>query len=145
VQSDLEVSIDQPGLVEGKRVLIVEDGPTVTHGGMPYGAGWVAAQQYEIAEVVDPRPHAVGSIRATFDSNTHLETVLPAMGYSEQQREELAATIEASGAEVVLNASPADIESLLDLSLPVARVAYRWVPREGADIMARVRSLLDGE
>jgi predicted GTPase len=142
VLSDLEVSLDNPDQLAGKRVLIVEDGPTVTHGGMPYGAGWVAAQKYAPGEVVDPRPHAVGSIAETFAANSHLERVLPAMGYSDVQRQELTATIEASGADLVLNASPADIESLLDLSLPVAQVQYQWVQREGTDVLGLVRDLL---
>ena len=74
--------------VRGKRVLIVEDGPTVTHGGMPWGAGWVAARQYGAGEIVDPRPHARGSIQATYAANPHLRQVLPAMGYSRDQRAE---------------------------------------------------------
>jgi predicted GTPase len=142
VQSDLEVSVDGPDLIRGKRVLIVEDGPTVTHGGMAYGAGWVAAQKYAAAEIIDPAPFAVGSIREICDRYQHLRQVLPAMGYSEQQRSELKATIEASNADVVINASPANIEELLELSLPVAQVRYSFVQRSGADLFARVCALL---
>jgi len=142
VQSDLEVSVEQPALIRGKRVLIVEDGPTVTHGGMAYGAGMVAAKQYGVADIIDPRPFALGSLADTFSANPHLQRVLPAMGYSAEQRAELKATIEASGAEVVLNASPADIAGLLQLSLPVVQVGYRFVVRQGVDIVARVRGLL---
>jgi predicted GTPase len=142
VYSDLEVSIEQPGQIRGKKVLVVEDGPTVTHGGMAYGAGWVAARKYEVAELVDPRPFAVGSISETCERYSHLRQVLPAMGYSDSQRKELKATIEASDAEIVLNASPADIGALLDLSLPVVQVRYQFVVRRGADILARVRQLV---
>jgi predicted GTPase len=142
VQSDLEVSLDDPDLIRGKRVLIVEDGPTVTHGGMAYGAGWVAAQKYAVAEIIDPRPFAVGSILETCERYQHLRQVLPAMGYSEQQRAELKATIEASNADVVINASPASIPELLELSLPVAQVRYRFVQRSGVDLFARVCALL---
>jgi predicted GTPase len=140
--ADLEVSVTQPEALAGRRVLIVEDGPTVTHGGMSYGAGWVAAMRYGVAEVIDPRPHAQGTIRDTYAACPHLGRVLPAMGYSEDQRRELKATIEASGAEVVLNGSPADIGSLLALALPVEQVAYRFVLREGADLLGAVQALL---
>ena len=140
--ADLEVSVEDPDLIEGKRVLIVEDGPTVTHGGMGYGAGWVAARKYGAAEVIDPRAAAVGGIRDTYLAHPQLLAVLPAMGYSQQQRLELKTTIEASGAELVLNASPANIATLLDLTLPAVQVRYRFVAREGVDLLARVRALL---
>lgn len=142
LQSDLAVTVNQPELLRGKRVLVVEDGPSVTHGGMPYGAGWVAAQQHAPDMIVDPAPHAVGSIRETLDTFKHLYRVLPAMGYSQAQRAELKSTIEKSEAEVVINASPADIASLLDLSLPVVKVRYRFTPVTGADILAIVRERL---
>jgi predicted GTPase len=142
VQSDLDVAVDDPDLIRGKRVLIVEDGPTVTHGGMAYGAGWVAAQKYAASEIIDPVPFAIGSIRATCDRYQHLRQVLPAMGYSEHQRAELKATIEASNADVVINASPANIQQLLELELPVVQVRYHFVIRSGIDLMARVNALL---
>jgi predicted GTPase len=142
LQSDLEVSVDDPELLRGRRVLVIEDGPTVTHGGMGYGAGWVAAQKYNVDELVDPAPSATGSIAGTLEEHTHLRRVLPAMGYSRSQREELKKTIEGSDAEVVLNASPADVGTLLDLTLPVVRVYYRFKPLQGVDILERVRQLL---
>ena len=140
--ADLEVSVDDPGALAGRRVLVVEDGPSVTHGGMAYGAGWVAAQRYATGSLVDPRDSAVGSIRETLMKFDQLKEVLPAMGYSESQRAELKQSIENSGAEVVINASPADVGSLLNLSIPVVRVRYRFAPREGVDILERVRRLL---
>ncbi len=142
VESDLELSVEEPKRLAGKRVIVVEDGPTVTHGGMAFGAGKVAAQQYGVGEIIDPRPFAVGTILDTFSANPHLDDVLPAMGYSDTQRQELADTIEASGAELVLNGSPANIEELLELSLPVAQVSYRWVQREGPDLVERVMESL---
>ena len=142
LQSDLEVSLDSPQLLAGKKVLIVEDGPTVTHGGMAYGAGWVAAQRWHAGEIVNPKPHAVGSIADTFARNPHLESVLPAMGYSEAQRRELATTIESSDAQVLVNGSPADIATLLDISIPVAQVRYQFTPRQGIDLVQRVTQLL---
>lgn len=143
LQSDLEVTVDEPELLRNRRVLVVEDGPTVTHGGMAYGAGWVAAQKYGPNTLVDPAPHAVGSIRDVLNSYGELRQVLPAMGYSNEQRAELKETIERSGAEVVLNGSPADIASLLELELPVVQVNYRFVPVQGVDILARVRQLVE--
>ncbi len=142
LRADLEVSVEQPEQVAGRRVLIVEDGPTLTHGGMSHGAGWVAAQKYGAAEIVDPRASAVGSILDTLTRYPHLEPVLPAMGYSETQREELKRTIENSGAELVVNGSPADIAGLLQLSLPVVRVRYRFVPGEGVDLLGAVSAML---
>ncbi len=143
LQSDLEVDVERPEALAGRRVLIVEDGPTVTHGGMAYGAGWVAAEKYGVGEVLDPAPGAVGSVRDTLETYPHLRRVLPAMGYSETQRTELKTTIEASRAEVVINASPADIATLLHLSLPVVQVRYRFTPRRGVDILARVKKLVE--
>jgi predicted GTPase len=142
LQSDLEVDVEEPARLTGARVLIVEDGPTVTHGGMAFGAGWVAAQQCRVGDIIDPRPHAVGSINETFAANPHLQRVLPAMGYSAAQRDELRATIEASGAELVINASPADIATLLGLSVPVVQVRYRWSQRSGPDVVKAVSALL---
>ncbi|RLA55800.1 MAG: GTPase [Gammaproteobacteria bacterium] len=142
VLSDLEVTVEDPDSMRGKRVLIVEDGPTVTHGGMAYGAGWVAAQKYGVGDIIDPRPFAVGGIREVFARNRHLERVLPAMGYSQHQCRELKATIEASEADLVLNASPANIATLLELALPVTQVNYRFVPRQGPDMLAAVMGLL---
>ena len=141
LQADLEVTVSNPKLILGKRVLIVEDGPTVTHGGMAYGAGWVAAQNYGVGGVIDPRPFASGSIDAIYTTYPHLQKVLPAMGYSDKQREELKTTIEATRAEVVLNASPANIAALLDLSIPVVQVDYRFVARTGLDLVKRVIEL----
>jgi predicted GTPase len=142
VQADLVVSVDNPGALRDRRVLVVEDGPSVTHGGMAYGAGWVAAHQFGAGEIVDPSPFAVGSIRETLASYPHLEAVLPAMGYSRDQRGELKATIEASGAEVVVSASPAALGDLLELSLPVVQVRYVFRPLAGVDLLSLVSGLL---
>ncbi len=141
VESDLVVTANRPADITGKRVLVLEDGPTVTHGGMTHGAGYIAARQHRAAAVIDPRPFAVGSIADTFASYPHLEQVLPAMGYSEQQRDDLRATIAASGAELVINGSPMDADRLLGLELPVVQVSYRWVQVGGDDILAQVISL----
>jgi len=102
---------------------VVEDGPTVTHGGMAYGAGAIVAQKHG-AVLVDPRPYAVGSIAATFAKYTHLERVLPAMGYGDEQTRELKQTIEATPCDLVVVATPIDIRKLLHLSKPSVRASY---------------------
>ena len=110
--------------VRGRRVLVVEDGPSVTHGGMPYGAGTVAAQQAQAGELVDPRRWAVGSIAATFEQYPHLGHVLPAMGYSASQLEELSRTIRAVDCDVVVSGTPVDLERLVDGGHPIRRATY---------------------
>ena len=143
--SDLELVLDQPELIEGKRVLVIEDGPTVTHGGMSFGAGSVAAERLG-ATPVDPRPYAVGTIKDTFEAYPHMERILPAMGYSEAQREALAETINACCAaenvSCVIDASPARLDLMLDLDVPLSRVSYRFVQLEGDPLEERVLALL---
>lgn len=127
------------------RVLVIEDGPTVTHGGMAFGAGTVAAERYG-ATPVDPRPYAVGTIRDTFAKYPHLERVLPAMGYSGKQREALAATINACCAAedvaLVLDASPARLDRMIKLDVPLVRVAYRFVQLDGPPLDELVMKML---
>ena len=110
--------------LRGKRVLVVEDGPTLTHGGMSFGAGLVAARQAGAAELIDPRSFAVGSIAATFDRYPHIGHVLPAMGYSEAQLLELEATINASACDVVVTGTPIDLGRLIRSRYPVRHVVY---------------------
>jgi predicted GTPase len=111
-------------MVKGKRVLVVEDGPTLTHGEMPYGAGVVAARQCEAAELVDPRPFAVGSIRSTFEQRKHLTNLLPAMGYSAMQRHELEETIRRTPCDLVVIATPIDLNRVIKIDKPNLRVSY---------------------
>jgi len=110
--------------IRHKRVLVVEDGPTVTHGGMPYGAGWVAAKRHDAAEIVDPRPYAVGSIRDTYAAYPGTGPVLPAMGYGEEQVRELAETIRRTPADLVVIGTPVDLATLVHLDKPSVRVRY---------------------
>jgi len=124
VETECRVSVAAPELIRGRRVLVVEDGPTLTHGEMRYGAGVVAARQYGAAEQVDPRPFAVGSIRGTFERFPHLERLLPAMGYSDTQRRELEETINRTDCDLVLVATPIDLARLLHLDKPSLRVGY---------------------
>ena len=118
------VSVSEPYLVKGQRVLVVEDGPTLTHGEMPYGAGVVAARQCGAAELVDPRPYAVGSIRGTYERYPHLTNLLPAMGYSALQRHELEETIRRTPCDLVLIATPIDLARVIKLEKPNLRVTY---------------------
>ena len=141
VEADLVVDVEEPALVRDKRVLIVEDGPTLTHGGMATGAGYVAAMEFGAAGVIDPRPHAVGSIAEAFRRHPHLGPVLPALGYSDQQREELAETVARAGAELVIDASPARLDRFLAAGQPVVRVFYRFQQRSGPDLFEIVRKV----
>ncbi len=126
IEADLDIEVERSELITGRRVLVVEDGPTLTHGGMPYGAGKIAAEQYDAGELVDPRPCAVGSVADSFRAYPHMTDVLPALGYSARQRDELTQTIENSGADVVIDASPASLDRMLNLSMPVVRVRYKF-------------------
>jgi predicted GTPase len=114
-----------PEQIRGKRVLAVEDGPTLTHGEMGYGAAVLAAKQYAAASLVDPRPFAVGSIRETFAAYGHLTELLPAMGYGREQMEELRETIARSDADLVLIGTPIDLRRVIELDKPALRVTYR--------------------
>jgi predicted GTPase len=116
--------LESSAAVAGKRVLVVEDGPTLTHGGMSYGAGFVAATRAGVAEILDPRASAAPGIAAVYARYPHIGRVLPAVGYGEAQRAELRRTIEDSAAEVVVSATPIDLRLLLDLAKPVVRVRY---------------------
>ncbi|MCH8968571.1 MAG: GTPase [Planctomycetes bacterium] len=124
VQANSPVSVADSDGVKGKRVLVIEDGPTLTHGEMPYGAGHVAARQFGAAEIVDPRPFAQGSIKATFEKYRHVTNVLPAMGYSDTQVAELEATIDATPCDLVLVATPIDLGRILKINKPATRVLY---------------------
>ena len=110
--------------IMGKKALVIEDGPTVTHGSMPYGAGTVAAERAGVREIVDPRPYAVGSIVETFNKYTHLTNVLPAMGYGRKQIKELEETIKNTDAEVVVSGTPIDITRVLKSDKPIIRIRY---------------------
>lgn len=129
-----EITVADPAAVKGRRVLVVEDGPTLTHGDMPYGAGYLAARRCGAAEIVDPRPHAVGSIRATFEKYPHVGPVLPAMGYGERQIRELADTIQAAPCDLVLFATPIDLPRLMPIHKPALRVTYEYADHGEPDL-----------
>jgi predicted GTPase len=116
--------VDNPDSIRGKKVLVVEDGPTLTHGGMSFGAAYLAAQRFGASEIVDPRPHAVGSIQRTFEKYPQTGPVLPAMGYSTSQLHELAQTIQNTPVDMVLIGTPIDLANLIKIRRPTQRVQY---------------------
>jgi predicted GTPase len=127
------VMLDDPSAVAGKRVLVVEDGPSTTHGGMPYGAGYVAAK-HAGAGIIDPRPYAVGELASAYTRYPHLGPVLPALGYSHAQLEALQDSINRAEVELVVSATPIDLAALLDLNKPVVRARYEFA-ETGAPVL----------
>jgi predicted GTPase len=124
VRAQSPVTIEKAQEVRGKRVLVIEDGPTLTHGGMTFGAGVVAARNAGVGEIVDPSPYAVGSIKATYEKYPNAKGILPAMGYSDEQIRELETTIEKTPCDVIISATPIDITRVLKVSKPMLRVGY---------------------
>ncbi|MBN2409612.1 MAG: GTPase [Candidatus Aminicenantes bacterium] len=124
IKANSAITVKNGGKIAGKRVLVIEDGPTLTHGGMTFGAGVVAARKYGAAEIVDPRPFAVGSIKKTFEKYNHLDKVLPAMGYGEKQTRELAATINKIDCDLVVSGTPIDLNRVLTVNKTLLRVRY---------------------
>ena len=150
VRAASPVTLDDPDQVRGRRVLVVEDGPTITHGGMAYGAGTIAARAAGAAEIVDPRACAVPEIASIYEQYPHIGTVLPALGYGEAQVEALAQTIRASDADMVIAATPIDLGALIQVNKPIVRARYEFAetgePSLGAlvdDYLARIGLLGD--
>jgi len=137
------VRLSDPDAVRGKRVLVVDDGPTLTHGGMAFGAGYVAAKAAGATEIVDPRASAAASLRAVFDAFPHLDHVLPAMGYGDAQRADLAQTINKSGADVVVAGTPIDLARALDIDLPVVRAHYDYADLDSPGLAKAVDDFLN--
>ena len=124
IEAASPVTVEKPDVIKGKRCLVVEDGPTLTHGGMKFGAGIVAAEKFGATEVVDPRPWITGTIAETFESYPDIGKLLPAMGYGEQQIKDLEATINAADCDVVIIGTPIDLRRLLHIEKPSVRVTY---------------------
>jgi predicted GTPase len=116
--------VDDPDAIRGKRVLVIEDGPTLTHGEMAYGAGWVAARRFGAAEIVDPRPFAVGSIHDTYVKYPKTGTILPAMGYGDKMVKDLEKTINKADVDLVISATPIDLTRIIKVNKPMQRVRY---------------------
>ncbi len=124
IEANSPITVDNPETVRGKRVLVIEDGPTLTHGEMGYGAGVVASKNLGAAELIDPRPYAKGSIREVFRKFPHIGPLLPAMGYSQFQMQELKETIEDTPCDLVVIGTPIDLRKMIDLKKPTVRVKY---------------------
>jgi len=130
------LDVPDPGSIRGKRVLVIEDGPTTTHGGMPFGAGVMAARLNEAAELVDPRPYAVGEIAETFEKYPNIGPLLPAMGYGDAQIRDLEATVNAVDCDLVLVATPIDLTRLIKIEKPHMHIGYSLVQEDGALVAA---------
>src|SRR5512140_1073251 len=141
LRADSPVSLERPDLVAGKRVLVIEDGPTLTHGGMNFGAGVVAVRG-SAAEIVDPSPYAVGSIRDTYAKYPNAKGILPAMGYSAEQISELEATIQKTPVDVVVVGTPIDLRRVLNIEKPAVRVRYELRERNEGAIEAAIAKAL---
>jgi predicted GTPase len=142
VEAASPISVDRPELIEGKRVLVVEDGPTLTHGEMTYGAGVVAATKFGAAELVDPRPYTVASITATFEKYPNIGTLLPAMGYGPKQIKDLEQTINRTKADSVIIATPIDLRKLVKINKPTVRVGYELQEIGQPDLDSVIRRLM---
>jgi predicted GTPase len=143
IKTASEIHVRDASSIAGKRVLVVEDGPTITHGGMPAGAGFAAAEKFSAAAVVDPREYAVNSIREVYRSYPHIGPVLPAMGYSPGQIRDLRNTIERCPCDMVLSATPINLEGLMTLEKPVKRVSYETREQAGEPLKKIIAEFLE--
>ena len=142
IRADSPVTCEKPELVKGKKVLVIEDGPTLTHGSMSFGAGVVAAKNAGAAEIVDPFPYAVASIAATYNKYPNAKGILPAMGYGDAQILDLEATIAATPCDVVISATPIDITRVLKVNKPMVRATYELAEVKVGQLEAAVRKAL---
>jgi predicted GTPase len=144
IRANSPVTCEHPELVQGRNVLIIEDGPTLTHGSMSYGAGVVAARNVGVASIVDPTPYAVKSIAATYRKYPNAQGILPAMGYGDEQVADLEATIKATPCDVVISATPIDITRVLKVDKPMVRVAYTLAEVTPGQLAREVEKVLAG-
>jgi predicted GTPase len=124
IEAASPISVEDPSVIRGKRVLIVEDGPTLTHGDMTYGAGTIAARKFGALEIIDPRPFVTGSIKDTFKKYPRIGLLLPAMGYGDKQKKDLADTINKTPCDAVIIGTPIDLRKIIDIKKPTVRVRY---------------------
>ncbi len=142
IKCNSTIAVDKPELIKGKRAIVIEDGPTLTHGGMTYGAGYFAAKNSGVAEIVDCKPYAVGTIKATYEKYPNSGQILPAMGYSEGQVKDLEQTINATPADVVIEGTPIDITRLVKVNKPIASVTYELEETEPGVIEAMIKKVV---
>jgi predicted GTPase len=137
------IQLEDPSAVYQRRVLVIEDGPTTTHGGMAYGAGYVAATRAGVQEIVDPRPFAVPAIAEIYDRYPHIGAILPAMGYSPEQLGALAATIDRADVDLVISATPCDLRQMIGVNKPIVRAFYEFAEAESPGLTGVVREWLE--
>ncbi|RKX69331.1 GTPase [candidate division WOR-3 bacterium] len=145
IEARSPITVDNPELLPGKRALIIEDGPTLTHGGMPYGAGYLAATKAKVKEIIDPRPFAVGSIKKAYEEYPQIGKILPALGYGKKQLKELAETIHRSDAEVVVIGTPVDLRRVIDIEIPAVRITYELEEKKGPRLEDFISDLIRKE
>jgi predicted GTPase len=143
VLADMEVFVDRPELVKGRRVAVIEDSPSVTHGGLPYGAGYVAAEKYGASEVVDPKPYAVGIVKELLQVYPHIGPVIPSVGYNIQHIRDLEVTIDRMDVDVVVLGTPVDLTRIINIRKPVVRVYWELKVLEGPTISELVDEFLN--
>ena len=124
IEAASPISVENGDDIKGKRVLVIEDGPTLTHGGMKYGAGMVAAKKYGAKEIINAKPYAVGSIKQTYEKYDHIEDILPAMGYGDNQVKELEEIVKSIDCDVIISGTPIDIKRVIDTDKKIVRVGY---------------------
>ena len=144
IEAASPISVEEPEMVKGKRVLVIEDGPTLTHGEMGFGAGFVAAKKFGAGTIVDAKPFAVGSIKETYEKYPHLNTILPAMGYGKEQIKELEQTINSIDCDLVLSGTPIDITRVITTNKPVIRVKYELQEIGQPDLKSVLAGFLQG-
>ncbi|HHU39149.1 MAG TPA: GTPase [Propionibacterium sp.] len=144
IRCDSPVTVEDPDLVRGKRVVVIEDGPTLTHGSMSFGAGVVGAKAAGVAEIVDPAPSAVASLAATYEKYPNARGILPAMGYGEAQIRDLEATIDAVDADAVVSGTPIDLTRVLEVNKPMTRARYELREQVPGVLAEAVRNALGG-
>jgi predicted GTPase len=142
IRANSPVTVEKPEMVKGKKVLVIEDGPTLTHGSMSYGAGVIAARNVGVAEIVDPTPYAVASIAATYNKYPNAKGILPAMGYGDKQIKDLEATIDAAPCDVVLSATPIDITRVLKVNKPMVRATYELAEIKDGQIAEAIKKVI---
>lgn len=143
VLADMEVFVDKPELVKGRRVAVIEDSPSVTHGGLPYGAGYVAAEKYGVSEVIDPKPYAVGIVRELLQTYPHVGPVIPSVGYNVKHIRDLEMTINNMDVDAVILGTPVDLTKIINIRKPVVRVYWELKVLEGPTISELVDEFLN--
>lgn len=143
IKAESTITVDKPELITGKKVLVVEDGPTLTHGEMKIGAGSVAAERLGASEIVDPSPYLVGTLKETFKTYPHIEKVLPAMGYGEQQLKDLEETINNTDCDAVIIGTPIDLTRVININKPTTRVFYDLDEVEGPNLESILKEFIE--